>query len=405
MIVLKDKIKSICHICFKEIDAKVVELDNNIFLLKECSKHGQFRVLLEKDSIFYKKLMNKPSSVEKIPFFNVVVPVTHECNLNCNICYLPQRDGHLFTFEEIKKIILDFEGKEIVLSGGEPTMREDLPEIIEFIVKNGKNAILVTNGLRLTDINYVRRLKSAGVTRVYFSFNTFNNDNYKKINGENLLKSKLKALKNLKKEKVPTLISVMIVKDINDKELRRIYWYCLRNLSFVKQLRIKSSVPVGKYTESRCIYLSEMVKMISKIIGVSEDVIINHSIELESKMSKFGSRLTAHKPCHIEIDLFSLLMKEIGINHTYNPISKKMLAIFKLLPRLGLINIFKMVIRKLMGKKKLLDFGIGITTFPDKYRIDLSEMVLCHTGHLLRDGKTILPFCTALILNEKNNIL
>ena len=403
MIILKDKTKSICPICFNEIDAKVIELDKNVFLLKECPEHGQFRVLIEKDAAFYKRLMNKGPLIEKMPLFNVVVAVTHECNLHCNVCYLPQRDGHDLTFEELKKIILDFEGKEIVLSGGEPTMREDLPAVIEFIVKNGKNAILVTNGLRLTDIIYVKRLKNAGVTRVYVSFNAFNDDSYKEINGEDLLKSKLKILKNLKKENVPTLISVMIVKGVNEKDLDRIYRYCIRNLSFVKQLRIRSSVHIGRYTEASCIYLSEMVKMVSKIIGINVDAIISHSIELESSMSDFGNRLTGHKPCHIEIDLFSLLMKEVGINAINNSISKKILAIFRLLPRLGIINIFKMIKRKLKGEKRLLDFGIGITTFPDKYRIDLGEMELCHTGHLIRSDKTILPFCHAIILNEKDN--
>ena len=45
---LINKTKSTCPKCVKEINAKIIDNNNKIHMLKKCSKHGTFKVLLSK---------------------------------------------------------------------------------------------------------------------------------------------------------------------------------------------------------------------------------------------------------------------------------------------------------------------------------------------------------------------
>jgi len=402
MDILKETTKSICPSCFKEITAKVIEENRQVYLLKKCAEHGEFKVLIEKDSSFYKRLMNRDFLEHQIPFINLAISITHLCDLNCNICYLPKRDDYFPSLESTKKVISEFRGEYIWLTGGEPLLRKDLLQIITYISENGKIPVILTNGLKLADKGYVRRLKKSGLGWFHFSFNGFNDDIYEKVNGKRLLKTKLEALRNIKKAKIPTVLSVILVKGINDNELGKIYRYCLKNTSFIFQLRIRSAVHVGKHTQAECLYLSEIVKMMSTIIGISEEKVINHALGRGLHYSLHGEH---HMPCHLEIDLFSLLMEEIEMDGIGNSIIKKIRAIFRLLPKIGLRNFLKMVLAKLAGKKRLLEFTIRIRTWPDKHRIDLGEIQRCASGYATCDGNRILPFCYALVLNEKKHLL
>lgn len=347
--------------------------------------------------------MNKELLQENKSSFKVLAfSVTHLCNLSCSSCYLPKRDNFDFSLNDMKRIISEFKGAWIRLSGGEPTLRENLPQIIEYIVKNGKKAALLTNGLRLADSKYVKCLKNAGLNWIHFSLNGLNDNVYKKIDGQRLLKVKLKALRNIKREKIPTALSIMLVKGINENELRKIYRYCLRNTSFIKQLRIRSSVGVGRYAQEECFYLSEIVGMVSKIIGISKETLVDHSL---GKVRYYSAHNTNHMPCHLEANLFSLLMCDIDKNRKCNYPFRIIQIIFKLMLKIGIINLIQVIFRKATKKEPLLEFSLRIRAWPDKYRIDLGEIQRCPSAYVAGPDNRIFPFCYALILNENDNIL
>ncbi|MCX5854237.1 MAG: 12,18-didecarboxysiroheme deacetylase [Deltaproteobacteria bacterium] len=87
----------------------------------------------------------------------VVWNVTRRCNLKCVHCYSSSQniryDDELTT-EEGKRLLSDlasFGSPVILFSGGEPTMREDLPELAQFAVDRGMRAVISTNGTLLTN--------------------------------------------------------------------------------------------------------------------------------------------------------------------------------------------------------------------------------------------------------------
>jgi len=100
--------------------------------------------------------------------------LTRNCNLNCIHCRasakLGPHKGELTT-DECKEIIdgiLAFSSPTVILTGGEPLMREDIFEIIEYGDQKGLKLVIAVNGT-LLDKEKALRLKAGGIKRVSMS--------------------------------------------------------------------------------------------------------------------------------------------------------------------------------------------------------------------------------------------
>ena len=99
----------------------------------------------------------------------VVWNMTRRCNLKCIHCYSSSRNiryRNELTTDEGKKLISDlaaFGSPVILFSGGEPLMREDLPELVKFAVERGIRAVISTNGTLLTK-KTAEILKKTGIS-------------------------------------------------------------------------------------------------------------------------------------------------------------------------------------------------------------------------------------------------
>jgi uncharacterized radical SAM superfamily Fe-S cluster-containing enzyme len=81
--------------------------------------------------------------------------------------------------EKMLEAISKFPKRTMIrIIGAEPTMRKDLPEMISRIKKTGNRCTLLTNGLRLSKDNYVKKLKQHGLRHCYLSMNGADNDDY-----------------------------------------------------------------------------------------------------------------------------------------------------------------------------------------------------------------------------------
>jgi MoaA/NifB/PqqE/SkfB family radical SAM enzyme len=247
-----DHTLSLCSTCYKVIPAQIVESNGKVFLEKECCKKES--VLLENDVEFYKKAILPFSLDETFVKPNMcgmgndlrdkfIDNATHvglsinlKCNLKCPICYLrlgplTNRDRQIYfnepTISEITSIVKRFRNKLVGVVGGEPTLREDLPEIIRLIRKSKNIPFLATNGIKLLDRNYVKKIKKAGIAFVTTWFDGFNPAANKKLRGKDLLDLKLKVLKNLRDEKINVNILSVIGKGINDDQIPSIIRFAI----------------------------------------------------------------------------------------------------------------------------------------------------------------------------------
>lgn len=114
--------------------------------------------------------MNMPFSARPSAPYRMDLAVTYRCNNDCAHCY----NARARNFPELDtdqwKVVLDklwnLGVPHIVFTGGEATLRNDLPELIKHAESNGQITGLNTNARRLMDMDYVNQLVDAGLDHV-----------------------------------------------------------------------------------------------------------------------------------------------------------------------------------------------------------------------------------------------
>ena len=127
-------------------------------------------------------------SKDKCPV--VVWNVTRRCNLKCIHCYAHAKNIHfgneLSTNQgkELLDNLADFGAPVVLFSGGEPLIREDLPQLAEYAVKKGMRAVISTNGTLITK-DVAKNLKEIGLSYVGISLDGMEriNDKFRGMKG------------------------------------------------------------------------------------------------------------------------------------------------------------------------------------------------------------------------------
>lgn len=168
------------------------------------------------------------------PILSLRITLTNRCNVNCIYCH---HDGmrsskNEMTPDEIYKIcqIAKRIGvRKIRLSGGEPLIRKDIVEIISKISSIGFNDIsITTNGILLE--KYAKDLKEAGLDRVNVSLDTLNPETYEFITKKDYLEAaKRGILKSVEVGLYPVKINMVIMRDINEHEIKDMFNFCKDN--------------------------------------------------------------------------------------------------------------------------------------------------------------------------------
>ena len=126
---------------------------------------------------------------------------TNKCNLKCNHCYRDsgkEVKGELST-EEAKTLIDQISKanfKIIIFSGGEPLMREDIFELINYAAKAGLKPVLGTNGT-LISREIAQKLKEAGISTIGISLDSLDSNKHNPFRGDSeAFKNTIYAMKN-----------------------------------------------------------------------------------------------------------------------------------------------------------------------------------------------------------------
>lgn len=251
---------SLCPRCLKLLPARIVTDGRAVYMEKECSDHGYFRSLVWSDVKFYLYSLHfsKPptpfaksaTNVEKgCPFDCGLCPnhkqhtclaileVTGNCNLTCPICLASSEKEGMYnlTIEDVREALislLDHEGRPtpLQLSGGEPTVRKDLPDLIAEAKSLGFRYVEInTNGIALAKQPELAKLYAeAGLTGVYLQFDGVSDDVYSTLRGKCLMKLKEEAVTNAKKAGLNVVLAVTGVNGVNDHQFWDVVYYALK---------------------------------------------------------------------------------------------------------------------------------------------------------------------------------
>jgi len=261
---------SLCHLCLKRVEAKIIFQQEKVFMLKRCPEHGSQKVLIATDIDYYKSCRNYIKASEMPLKFNTpvhygcpydcglctdheqhscltLIEVTDRCNLTCPTCYSESspNSGRHRTLAEIEKmfdLIVANEGQPDVvqLSGGEPTIHPDFFQIMDIAKsKPIRHLMINTNGIRIAgDEDFVARLADykPGI-EVYLQFDSFKETALKKMRGKDLTEVRIKALEKLNKYNLSTTLVVTLQKGVNNDEIGKIIEFaltqdCVRGVTF-----------------------------------------------------------------------------------------------------------------------------------------------------------------------------
>jgi uncharacterized radical SAM superfamily Fe-S cluster-containing enzyme len=241
---------SLCPECLKRIPAARLREGGNIYLVKTCPEHGEFKAIVWRGEPALEGWARPKAAVQApnphggeglgCPFdcgicsehrqqsCTVLIEVTSRCNLRCPFCFADSGVGSI-PDPDLEELAARFRNalhksgphNIVQISGGEPTVRDDLPEIVRLGRELGFPYIqLNSNGVRLAgDPAYAVRLKEAGLFSVFLQFDGTNDQIYRTIRGKALLAEKMKAIQHCASAGLGIVLVPTIVKGVNDGDI------------------------------------------------------------------------------------------------------------------------------------------------------------------------------------------
>ena len=290
----------------RRIEAKLwIDRDRNeVWMTKHCDRHGEFQDLISTDADEYLRsdrfAQRGPGVQNPISYTGgecptrcglcfehesktvlAIIDVTNRCNMRCPVCFANAGTaGYVYepTIEQIDKM-LEAAVKvnapkgihALQLSGGEPTVRDDLPDIVRLVKRHGINHIEVnTNGLKVGDPEtgaaYLRELKDAGISTLYLQFDGITPDprivarvptsdergRYMSIEGRRKLaeyytERQLNVANNARKASFESIVLVVTLqKGINDNQMGDILRYAGENSDVIRCVNFQPVSAAGR---------------------------------------------------------------------------------------------------------------------------------------------------------------
>ena len=265
------KTRSVCPVCLKNLPAVLARHDTGqIWLEKTCPAHGYFEVpvwqgrmdfdkwLLETQELPENCGLSCPQSCGICPEHEIgtccaLLEVTQRCNLRCKYCFANGGAGEDLPIEEcraaIREIVRQCGRPLLQFSGGEPTLRDDLPELVRYAKEVGCSYTQVnTNGIRLAeDGTYAKRLRDAGLDIVFLQFDGTRDDIYRTLRGRDLLETKLEAIRVCSELRIGVTLVPTVVKGVNDDNLGEIVKLAARLAPGVRGVHFQPVSYFGRY--------------------------------------------------------------------------------------------------------------------------------------------------------------
>lgn len=287
--------ESVCPICLKKLPAKRVKRGQAVFMEKTCPDHGFFEVEVWGGHLSYEdwnrikepsRPINPATAVEHGCPFDcglcpdhqqhsccVLLEVTERCNLGCPVCFASSGDASddppmEELLETLKDLLTRGGPLNIQLSGGEPTVRDDLPQLITKGKKLGHPFFqLNTNGIRLAEEEgYAKTLAEAGLDCVFLQFDGVTDEVYREIRGRDLFDIKKRAIKACEKAGIGVVLVPTLKDGTNTDQVGEILRFAAGHVPAVTGVhfqpmtfagRFPEGAPINRFTLSHLLYAIE----------------------------------------------------------------------------------------------------------------------------------------------------
>ncbi len=481
--------QSLCPGCVDEekfnkmkIDAITYARHDKVWQIKQCEEHGVTKEISWSDYEMYKKaerfqdpgikILNP--NVDKSAFEidcptdcglcaeheshtglgNIVV--TNRCDLTCWYCFFYAKEGEPIyepTMDQIKFMLKRMKNEKPVgansvqFTGGEPTLREDLPDMVRAAKEIGYGHVqLNTNGINLArDPQLAPKLREAGISNLYMSFDGVT----PQTNPKNYWEAQT-AIENCRKAGIGVVLVPTVIGGVNDHELGDLIRFANGHINVVRSVNFQPVSLVGRMPESlrkrQRITIPGAIKRIDAqtdgqigrehwfpvpcakqitdfIEAIKQEPKYRLSIHFQCGMATYAfqdgtdGKLVA-LPEFFDIEGFFEYLGELtrDINNSRYKSFKKPWVIAKLLLNIKKyinsektpkdLNFVKMMAGTISGANYhgLADFHgkslfLGMMHFQDPHNWDIDRIHKCDIHYATPDGR-ILPFCTFNVIPE-----
>lgn len=273
--------ESVCPECLARVPAVRVARGENVYLKKACPTHGLTETIIWRGQPAFSSWVRakSPSRPERpatdvsrgcpfdcglcpehrIPSCCVLLEVTRRCDLSCSFCFASAGGVESAAFEldratieaRLRALMDRTGGANLQLSGGEPCVRDDLPEIAALARDVGFTFIQVnSNGLRLgRDLDFARRLKASGVSTVFLQFDGTRDDIHTRMRGRALQIHKERAIANCGDAGLGVVLVPVIVPGVNADHLGEIVKFGLAHQPTVRGVHFQPVSYFGRYPQ------------------------------------------------------------------------------------------------------------------------------------------------------------
>jgi uncharacterized radical SAM superfamily Fe-S cluster-containing enzyme len=268
--------ESLCPECLRRIPAFYEREKGKVYLRKTCKVHGNYKVLVWSDTDQYLSWREQSVHAEKVrsggptekgcPFdcglcmeheggtCTAVMEITYQCNMECRVCFADTTKAcYNPSLEKIREMYLTAYRNggfcSIQLSGGEPTMREDLTDILKMGKELGFPHIQVnTNGIKIAqNVEYLQSLKEAGADLIYLQFDGTREEIYQKIRGRDMWAIKQQAVANCEKVRIGVILVPTIIPHINADNIGEIVAFAKEHMPTVRGVHFQPISYFGKF--------------------------------------------------------------------------------------------------------------------------------------------------------------
>ncbi|WP_290623342.1 MULTISPECIES: tetraether lipid synthase Tes, partial [unclassified Archaeoglobus] len=328
------------------------------------------------------------------------------------------------------------------LTGGEPTLRDDLVEIIRMIKEEGYDHIqLNTNGVRLAEEeDFALKVRVAGVNTVYLSFDGVDERTNPKNHHE-----VPKVLENCRRAQLGIVLVPTVIKSVNDHQLGDIVRFAADNIDIIRGVNFQPVSLVGsmpkREREQFRITIPDCIKAIEEQTGGEIGREDFYPVPSVTPISRFIEALTGNPQyeltTHFACGMATYVFKDNGrlipitrfvdveglfefLNEKAEEITNSRMKTVKALKNVVDLrkfidsskaprgfNVSKILFDVLvkhdyttLGQFHLKSLFIGMMHFQDLYNYDISRVERCEIHYGSPDGR-IIPFCSFNVIPEK----
>ena len=410
--------RSLCPECLRQLRAAIVAHDDGtVWMERTCPDHGFFQAYIWPDAEHYLRFRElalpaiAPKAMRAMqapcPFScgicshhvrrptQVGIELTQRCNLKCPVCFMSSKsaDDELATedFRAIFETIRDNAGADcgVNLTGGEPTVRPDLPEIVRIGHEVGIRSIEIsTNGIVLArDGKYLQALADAGISGIYLQFDGTTPEPYLATRGTDLLALKLQAIEACRAHGVQVVLAMTIVGGVNDDQIGDVVRFALENNDVVAGIGLQPAFTSGRFEvrEAKPLTMGDVIFALEKqtdgLIRVDDVIPLGCSHPLCDAGTYLARVGDSFLPVTRDLSRAEYLA-------AYDPMSPQ-----------GAV-LWDIAARRMPGFKGGL--SLIIMDYMDKTNIDLERLEQCSMFHATVD-KRLVPFCASELTDAQGN--